>query len=135
MDNKPMTVLVADDDPAVLSLMAEAMALDGWEVWQARDGDEAVEQALTLAPTAALLDVMLPGLTGTEVAEMLRDVTSLSALHFSTVRRMSGGCRPGGRADIVPVGRVVGLKGQISPSARWIPSDSAGMWTPSITPN
>lgn len=74
MNKQPMTVLVADDDPGVLTLMSEIMALEGWEVWQARDGDQAVEYALSVSPTAALLDVMMPGLDGTQVAAMMRDV-------------------------------------------------------------
>lgn len=66
-----MSVLVADDDRLILDLLSRALAMDGWEVWQATTGDQAVEVARAAQPTVALLDALMPGRSGIEAAEEL----------------------------------------------------------------
>ena len=65
-------VLVADDDPDILSLVALRLERSGFEVIVARDGEQAVAAALERAPDLALLDVMMPKLDGYQVTEWLR---------------------------------------------------------------
>lgn len=65
-------VLVADDDPDILSLVALRLERSGFEVIAARDGEQAVAAALERAPDIALLDVMMPKLDGYQVTEWLR---------------------------------------------------------------
>jgi DNA-binding response OmpR family regulator len=66
-------VLVADDDPDILSLVTLRLERSGYEVVTASDGAEALSAALDRAPDLALLDVMMPKLDGYEVTERLRD--------------------------------------------------------------
>lgn len=66
------TVLVADDDPDLLSLMARRLMKAGYSVVTAVDGQEAIEFATEFLPDLALLDVMMPKLTGLEVTARLR---------------------------------------------------------------
>jgi DNA-binding response OmpR family regulator len=70
-DRRPL-VLVADDDPDILSLVALRLERSGFEVILARDGEQAVAAALEREPDIALLDVMMPKLDGYEVTERLR---------------------------------------------------------------
>ena len=65
-------VLVADDDPDILSLVALRLERSGFDVIVARDGEQAIEAALERAPDIALLDVMMPKLDGYQVTERLR---------------------------------------------------------------
>jgi DNA-binding response OmpR family regulator len=65
-------ILVADDDPDILSLVALRLERSGFEVIVARDGEQAVAAALERAPDIALLDVMMPKLDGYQVTEWLR---------------------------------------------------------------
>lgn len=65
-------VLVADDDEDILQLLSFRLERAGYEVVQARNGDEALRLALELVPALAVLDVMMPGLNGFEVTRELR---------------------------------------------------------------
>ena len=66
-------VLVADDDPDILSLVTLRLERSGYDVVGAGDGEQALTAALARAPDLALLDVMMPKLDGYEVTERLRE--------------------------------------------------------------
>jgi DNA-binding response OmpR family regulator len=68
----PLLVLVADDDDDILLLITTRLRRDGFEVIQARDGDEALDLALERRPAIAVLDVGMPGLDGLEVVRAIR---------------------------------------------------------------
>ena len=65
-------VLVADDDPDILDLVRYRLERSGYTVATATDGTEAVRLAGELSPALAVLDVMMPGLTGFDVTRRLR---------------------------------------------------------------
>jgi two-component system phosphate regulon response regulator PhoB len=65
-------ILCADDDPDILALLALRLERAGFQVVQAVDGEQALALARELRPSVAVLDVMMPRLTGTEVVEALR---------------------------------------------------------------
>jgi DNA-binding response OmpR family regulator len=70
------TVLVAEDDPDILQLLAFTLEGAGYEVMQAADGAEALRLASELRPDLAVLDVMMPKLTGYEVTRKIREQDS-----------------------------------------------------------
>jgi CheY-like chemotaxis protein len=74
------TILVADDDPDLLALMARRLVKGGYVVVTAVDGQQAFEMATRLLPDLALMDVMMPKLTGLEVAARLRADPSTNAV-------------------------------------------------------
>jgi DNA-binding response OmpR family regulator len=65
-------VLVVDDDPSIRLLCRVNLEAAGLAVDEAADGREALESALASPPDVALLDVMMPGLDGWQVAAKLR---------------------------------------------------------------
>jgi len=65
-------VLVVEDDPKVLSALRRGLTLEGYEVDTAEDGPAALRLAAERPPDAAILDVMLPGMSGLEVCDRLR---------------------------------------------------------------
>ena len=66
-------VLVADDDPDILRLVAFRLERAGYDVVQATDGEEALRAATELEPDLAVLDVMMPKLTGYDVTRRIRE--------------------------------------------------------------
>lgn len=65
-------VLVADDDPDILELVAFKLRGAGFEVTTVPDGDAAVREARRAAPDLVILDVMMPKLSGIDVCRELR---------------------------------------------------------------
>ena len=67
-------VLVADDEPPVLKLVSQVLARHGYKVISASDGPTALEACLRRQGPIhlALLDVMMPGMTGPQLAECLK---------------------------------------------------------------
>jgi DNA-binding response OmpR family regulator len=65
-------ILVADDDEDILQLLSFRLERAGYEIVQARNGADALRLAIELRPALAVLDVMMPGLTGYEVTRELR---------------------------------------------------------------
>jgi two-component system, OmpR family, response regulator MprA len=65
-------ILVVDDDPRVTDLLRRVLAYEGYSVGIAARGDEALNRALEWPPDLVVLDIMLPGLNGLEVARRLR---------------------------------------------------------------
>ncbi|MBI2910912.1 MAG: response regulator transcription factor [Chloroflexi bacterium] len=75
-----MRVLVVDDDPAVLSGLRRVLAIEGYEVLTAEDGESALRLADAQALDLVILDVMLPDLDGLAVCQSLRDASSVPVL-------------------------------------------------------
>jgi DNA-binding response OmpR family regulator len=79
-------VLVADDDKDILQLLRLRLELQGYGVVQAANGAEALELAQELKPALAILDVMMPGLDGLQVARQLRAANSRIPIILLTAR-------------------------------------------------
>ena len=71
MDSR-QTVLVADDDPDIQSLVVLRLERSGYRVLRASDGQEALDLALSELPDLAVLDITMPKLDGCEVTRSLR---------------------------------------------------------------
>ena len=69
---RPLRVLVVDDDPAVRMLCAANLTRDGFDVIEAEDGQRGLERALAERPDLVLLDVAMPVLDGFGLAAALR---------------------------------------------------------------
>lgn len=67
------TILIADDDEDILTLVQRALSESGYEVLLARDGDAALATARARKPTLALLDIAMPGLNGYEVTSAMKN--------------------------------------------------------------
>jgi len=65
-------ILVVDDEHAVRSLLADFFTPLGYQVITTEDGNEALELAAREEPDVILLDVVMPGVDGTEVCKALR---------------------------------------------------------------
>jgi DNA-binding response OmpR family regulator len=102
----PATVLVVDDDPVILKLLEVNFEMEGFEVIRASDGAEGLERAREMRPDIVILDVMMPRMTGYEVAKALREDagTAHIPIIFVTARAQSSDVERGmelGVADYV----------------------------------
>jgi DNA-binding response OmpR family regulator len=66
------TILIVEDEPALRDTLAYNLKKDGFTVETVGDGRAALEAARTRKPDLIILDIMLPGLDGFEVARILR---------------------------------------------------------------
>ena len=65
-------ILVVDDEPPIVELVAGYLAREGWDVRTAGDGLAAIQAIRDWAPDAVVLDLMLPGIDGIEVCRQMR---------------------------------------------------------------
>jgi len=66
------SILVVDDDPEIVSMLTTRLSARGYKVTTASDGHRAIELAKRERPDLVLLDVMMPGKSGWEVARALK---------------------------------------------------------------
>jgi DNA-binding response OmpR family regulator len=69
---RPRRVLVADDDPDILKVVASNLEAEGIEVEAVSNGWEAQVRALRTTPDLIILDIGMPGRDGLQVIEALR---------------------------------------------------------------
>src|SRR5258707_10917399 len=90
------TVLVVEDDANVAEVLTRYLRREGFDVTCLDDGMVALEQALASPPDLAVLDIMLPGLSGLELCRRLRAALDVPIIMLTAL---------GDEAD-----RVVGLE-------------------------
>lgn len=74
------TILVVDDDPKIRSVLERGLRFEGYDVYLARNGHEALRIAREKPIDLVVLDVMLPGMSGLEIARRLRRGMSVPIL-------------------------------------------------------
>ena len=71
MKNAPR-ILIVDDDPEVATMLARSLARRGFQIDSTSSPDEALSRATEVPYDAALLDLVMPGRDGSELAAALR---------------------------------------------------------------
>ena len=74
------TVLIADDDRKIIDMLRRTLAYEGYHVVTAADGHEALAKAHLHRPDIVVLDWLMPGLDGLEVAKRLREADATPIL-------------------------------------------------------
>ncbi len=77
--NRTKKVLVVDDDPDIVSLLTIQLQKKGYHVVEAMDGISALTMAKKEKPDLIILDVMMPGKSGWEVAKEVRHDSALGS--------------------------------------------------------
>lgn len=79
----PIRILLVDDDRLVLATLAKGLREAGYAVETADSGESALTIAASAAFDLAMLDIRMPGVSGTETAVRLRDEHGIPALFLS----------------------------------------------------
>jgi DNA-binding response OmpR family regulator len=96
-------VLIAEDDERLRAMLSRGLRYAGFEVFEAGDGLDALEQAQRLAPDLVVLDIGMPGMDGLAVCRSLRAASPVPILMLTArgeVADRVGGLR-GGADDYV----------------------------------
>ncbi|MEZ4841426.1 MAG: response regulator transcription factor [Flavobacteriaceae bacterium] len=88
MKNKDIKILLVDDEPDILEIVGYNLENEGYQIFTASNGVEAVEKASEIKPHLILLDVMMPEMDGIEACEKIREIDELSEviIAFFTAR-------------------------------------------------
>ncbi len=85
MSEQPLRVLVVDDEPQIRRVMRTTLTAAGYEVDDAKSGEEALEKVRTFRPDLVLLDMNMPGMGGLEACRAMRADANV-AIIMLTVR-------------------------------------------------
>ncbi|HQA51133.1 MAG: response regulator [Syntrophomonadaceae bacterium] len=67
----PKTILIVDDQKGVRRLLEELFKMEGWNVYTASDGIEAVSQVKASSPDIVLMDMKMPNMNGLESSQQI----------------------------------------------------------------
>jgi DNA-binding response OmpR family regulator len=132
-------VLVVEDTHDQRDLFTAELTSAGFDVVEAADGETAIQEALRSNPKAIVLDLMLPGVSGFNVARLLRAnehtqdalIVAVTALSSDTFRNYAfeAGCNSVLRKPVIGatvVGEVVRLLAKRVPTAAATPPPKPG---------
>lgn len=88
MKKKDIKLLLVDDEPDILEIVSYNLQNEGYQIFTATNGVEAIEKAKTVKPHLILLDVMMPKMDGIEACEKIREIKGLEEviIAFFTAR-------------------------------------------------
>jgi len=84
-DHRQRRILLVDDDPSLLVVLAEQLSDDGFEVATARDGQEAVRRLEAGWPDLIVLDLMMPRIDGLALAHQIKSGADLPIIVLSAI--------------------------------------------------
>ena len=88
MNKRDVKILLVDDEPDILEIVGYNLKNEGYQVYTANNGVEALKTANKIIPNLILLDIMMPEMDGIETCEKIRAKKSLenTLIAFLTAR-------------------------------------------------
>ena len=88
MNKRDVKILLVDDEPDILEIVGYNLKNEGYQVYTANNGLEALKSAKKITPNLILLDIMMPEMDGIETCEKIRAIKSLEniLIAFLTAR-------------------------------------------------
>jgi two-component system alkaline phosphatase synthesis response regulator PhoP len=88
MNNSDIKILLVDDEPDILEIVGYNLKNEGYLVYTASNGVDALKSAKKITPNLILLDIMMPEMDGIEACEKIRGIKSLenTLIAFLTAR-------------------------------------------------
>lgn len=77
---QPLRILLVDDEPSTLQLVRKVLEADGHEIFEAVDGEQAVEIFHQTQPDLVLLDIVLPKMDGLAVLQNIREHDAITGV-------------------------------------------------------
>jgi len=78
MNEAEIKILLVDDEPDILEIVSYNLMAEGYKVYTANNGVEALEKAKKKKPHLIILDVMMPEMDGIEACEAIRNTPELA---------------------------------------------------------
>ncbi len=72
MKNENIKILLVDDEPDILEIVSFNLQKEGFQIFKANNGEEALEKVKSIKPQLILLDIMMPVMDGIEACEKIR---------------------------------------------------------------
>lgn len=79
-------ILVVDDEPNMCAALLRILESNGYEVTTAPDGKTALELIETEMPDVILLDIMMPGISGRDVCQRVREISTAARVVYFTAK-------------------------------------------------
>jgi len=88
MKREDIKILLVDDEPDILEIISYNLAKEGFQIFTATNGIEAIEKAKEIIPNLIILDVMMPKMNGIEACREIRQIKALdnAIITFFTAR-------------------------------------------------
>ncbi len=88
MKNSEVKILLVDDEPDILEIVGYNLKNEGYQIFKAKNGMEAVKFAKKISPHLIILDIMMPEMDGIEACEKIRHTKGLEnvLITFFTAR-------------------------------------------------
>lgn len=88
MEKVNTKILLVDDEPDILEIVGYNLALEGYQIFTASNGKQAVSKAIKEVPDLIIMDVMMPEMDGMEACELIRKIPELNnvIITFLTAR-------------------------------------------------
>jgi len=88
MKKSDIKILLVDDEPDIREIIGYNLSNEGYQVYEASDGEKAVKKAEEIIPHLIIMDIMMPNLDGISACELLRGNPKLQAtvVMFLTAR-------------------------------------------------
>ena len=88
MKKKEIKILLVDDEPDILEIVGYNLTQEGYQIFTAKNGKEAVQLAKKHLPQLIIMDVMMPEMDGMEACENIRKIPELAniIITFLTAR-------------------------------------------------
>ena len=95
-------VLIVDDDDDTRAVLASTLREEGYEVFEAAGGSEALDWLERIEPSVVLLDLVMPGMSGEEVLDSLRRSGRLETLRVIVLTGLERGIDVPGAWLVLP---------------------------------
>lgn len=88
MKNSDVKILLVDDEPDILEIVGYNLKNEGYQIFTAKNGIEAVKIAKKITPHLIILDIMMPEMDGIDACEKIRNTKGLEnvLITFFTAR-------------------------------------------------
>jgi len=88
MKKRDIKILLVDDEKDILEIIGYNLSQEGYQIFTAENGKEAIKKARKINPHLIILDVMMPEMDGIEACEHIRRIPELSntIITFLTAR-------------------------------------------------
>ena len=89
MDTRKRKILLVEDDTALASVYRSRLELEGFDVCEANNGEDALSWAVSEHPDLILLDVMMPKISGFDVLDILRNTPETTNIRVIMLTALS----------------------------------------------